>query len=54
MMAVMFRRELDDHQVMFAMGESLSHLAYLKYQNRLARGVDGGVVRYRQRPPPTR
>ncbi len=49
LMSVMFKRELDDHQVMFAMGESLSHLAYLKHQNRLTRGADrNGIVRYWQ------
>ena len=49
LMSVMFKRELDEHQIMFAMGESLSHLAYLKHKNRLKCEVDGnGIVRYRQ------
>jgi len=49
MMSVMFKRELDDHQVMFAMGESLSHLAFLKHQNRLtSKAGDRGIVHYWQ------
>ena len=49
MVSVMFERELDHHQIMFAMGESLSHLAYLKHRNRLDRGICGdGMVRYWQ------
>ena len=49
MMPVMFKRELDEHQIMFAMGECLSHLAYLKHKNRLTCEADGnGIVRYRQ------
>ncbi len=44
---VMFRRELDAHQIMFAMGESLSHLVYLEGQGRLRRTVDAdGFVRF--------
>jgi len=40
---VLFRRRLDSHQVMFAMGESLSHLVYLTTEGRLVRlpGDDG-------------
>lgn len=44
---VLFRRELDAHQVMFAMGESLSHLAHLEGKGRLRRAVDEhGIVRF--------
>jgi glyoxylase-like metal-dependent hydrolase (beta-lactamase superfamily II) len=34
---VLFRRELDDHQMSFAMGEAIAHLNHLMYQNRLRR-----------------
>ncbi len=50
---VLFRRELDTHQTMFAMGESLSHLMYLVADGRLVReraGTDGsdGPWRFRK------
>ncbi len=46
---VLFRRELDAHQIMFAMGESLSHLVYLEGKGRLQRSLDGdGIVRFAQ------
>lgn len=40
---VMFRRELDDHQTAFAMGEALAHLIHLERDGRLerVRGGDG-------------
>jgi glyoxylase-like metal-dependent hydrolase (beta-lactamase superfamily II) len=45
---VLFRRELDGHQMTFAMGESIAHLAYLEAQGRLASGRgDDGIMRYR-------
>ena len=39
----LFRRELDAHQVMFAMGESIAHLNHLEHTGRArrARGADG-------------
>lgn len=45
----LFRRELDDHQISFAMGEALAHLNYLVGEGRLekAEGEDG-LVRYRR------
>jgi hypothetical protein len=44
---IMFRRSLDNHQIMFAMGESLSHLVYLEASGRLKREVDeNGVYRF--------
>jgi glyoxylase-like metal-dependent hydrolase (beta-lactamase superfamily II) len=47
---IMFRRSLDSHQIMFAMGESLSHLVYLEAGGRLKRGVDeNGVYRFVKR-----
>ena len=44
---VLFRRKLDAHQIMFAMGESLSHLRHLEAHGRLksAESADG-VVRF--------
>jgi glyoxylase-like metal-dependent hydrolase (beta-lactamase superfamily II) len=46
---ILFRRQLDVHQMGFAMGESLSHLAYLAGAGRLIceRGADG-IYRYRR------
>jgi len=43
----LFQRELDDHQLFFALGETLAHLHHLVAQDRL-RGVtdDDGVVWY--------
>ncbi len=41
-------RELDTHQLTFAIGEALSHLRYLEGKGRLERQVDaGGVIRFR-------
>ncbi|MGH8629695.1 MAG: MBL fold metallo-hydrolase [Burkholderiales bacterium] len=50
LLPVLFRRPLDDHQLFFAMGESLAHLHYLWHRGRLARakGADG-VVRFERR-----
>lgn len=49
LLPVLFRRELDTHQLMFAMGESLSHLRHLEAAGRLEREIGGdGVVRYRR------
>ncbi|HEX4985777.1 MAG TPA: MBL fold metallo-hydrolase [Burkholderiales bacterium] len=51
LLPVLFRRELDTHQVFFAMGESIAHLNYLWLQGKLARtqGSDG-VYRFSGRP----
>ena len=44
---VLFRRELDTHQTLFAMGESLSHLAFLEAEGRVkSRLGEDGVVRF--------
>lgn len=50
LMPVLFRRPLDDHQLFFAMGESLAHLHHLWYQGRVVRrtGADG-VHRFERR-----
>ncbi|MGZ5084957.1 MAG: MBL fold metallo-hydrolase [Usitatibacter sp.] len=44
---LLFKRTLDDHQMMFAMGESIAHLHYLLHQGKVRR-VDGedGVRRF--------
>ena len=46
---LLFKRELDAHQIMFAMGESLAHLAHLAARGQLRRecGADG-IDRYRR------
>ena len=45
---LLFKRQLDDHQMMFAMGESIAHLHHLHAQGKVVREVDGaGVRRYR-------
>jgi len=47
---LLFKRKLDDHQIMFAMGESIAHLHYLLAQGRATREVGAdGVRRYVRR-----
>jgi len=49
LLPVLFNRELDVHQVMFAMGESLSHLVHATATGRLQRETGSDhVVRYRR------
>ena len=44
---VLFQRELDAHQTMFAMGESIAHLNFLEHAGELKRTGDAdGVVRF--------
>lgn len=43
---VLFRRELDLHQMTFAMGESLAHLHALWHDGRLIRQEGQGVIRF--------
>jgi glyoxylase-like metal-dependent hydrolase (beta-lactamase superfamily II) len=40
---VLFKRALDDHQLMFAMGEAIAHLHFLQFRGQLRRetGPDG-------------
>ncbi len=45
-----FRRELDAHQVVFAMGEAIAHLNYLMYGGRLTRTANADGVLYFGRP----
>ena len=42
---VLFKRQLDDHQMMFAMGEAIAHLHYLERGGRVRREVDSSGVR---------
>jgi glyoxylase-like metal-dependent hydrolase (beta-lactamase superfamily II) len=48
LLPVLFRRELDTHQLFFAMGESIAHLHNLWYRNELERVEDSadGVYRF--------
>ena len=49
LLPVLFRRELDAHQVVFAMGEAIAHLNYLMYGGRLTRSEnDEGVFHFSQ------
>jgi len=46
---LLFKRKLDDHQLMFAMGEAIAHLHYLEHQGRVRRIEDAcGVRRFVQ------
>ncbi|GAB4356239.1 MAG: MBL fold metallo-hydrolase [Gammaproteobacteria bacterium] len=48
LLEVIFRRELDSHQLSFAMGEAIAHLNYLKEEGALSREMDDdGVYRFR-------
>lgn len=44
MVPIIFRRELDAHQLFFAMGEALSHLMYLTHQGKLRQTTDSDKV----------
>lgn len=47
LLSTLFPRELDTHQVMFAMGEAIAHLNRLECAGRLTRSVgDDGVIRF--------
>ena len=46
LMPILFRRQLDRHQIGFALGEALAHLHYLEGQGVLARETGGGVDRF--------
>lgn len=46
---ILFRRELDTHQLSFALGEALAHLHFLEVEGRALRVVGGdGVHRFRK------
>ena len=42
---LLFRRALDDHQLMFAMGEAIAHLHYLQHQGKVRRLEDAAGIR---------
>lgn len=44
----LFTRELDDHQLFFAIGESLAHLHYLVGQGRMIHTIEDGVHRFQR------
>lgn len=47
LLPVLFKRELDAHQVMFAMSEAIAHLNFLEHAQRLQRKTgDDGVIRF--------
>ncbi len=47
MLPILFRRQLDLHQLTFAMGEAIAHLHMLYYQGELARTQDSdGIFRF--------
>jgi glyoxylase-like metal-dependent hydrolase (beta-lactamase superfamily II) len=41
---VLFNRELDSHQIYFALGEAVAHLNYLMHQGRVHRALDADGV----------
>ena len=43
---LLFRRKLDDHQLMFAMGEAIAHMHYLERAGRARRVESGGLRRF--------
>ena len=42
---LLFKRQLDDHQLMFAMGESIAHLHYLHHGGKVQREIDAAGTR---------
>jgi len=47
---LLFKRKLDDHQMVFAMGEAIAHLHYLYAEGKVRRDVDAAGVRRYLRP----
>jgi len=48
-LATLFPRALDTHQMMFAMGEAIAHLNHLEKAGRLSRSFDpDGVIRFKR------
>jgi len=43
---ILFKRQLDHHQMTFALGEALAHLHALWYQDKLVRRDEAGVYRF--------
>ena len=49
LLPVLFRRQLDTHQMSFAIGEALAHLSYLEAAGSVTRTLDAdGIERYRK------
>jgi len=47
LLPILFKRQLDTHQMTFAMGEALAHLHYLWYSRQLTRRLDeNGILRF--------
>jgi hypothetical protein len=49
---VLFRRVLDDHQLVFAIGEAIAHLHYLWYAGRAVRSRNAAGIYLFQRARP--
>lgn len=47
MLKVLFRRPLDDHQIVFALGEAIAHLVHLERRGALAGAAENGVRIFR-------
>jgi len=47
---LLFKRKLDDHQMVFAMGEAIAHLHYVYAEGKVKRDVDAAGVRRYVRP----
>jgi glyoxylase-like metal-dependent hydrolase (beta-lactamase superfamily II) len=43
---LLFKRKLDEHQMMFAMGEAIAHLHYLEHAGRVRRLEQAGILRF--------
>ena len=43
---LLFKRKLDDHQLMFAMGEAIAHLHYLQHSGGVRRLEEAGIRRF--------
>jgi len=50
-LGVLFKRSLDNHQMMFAMGEAMAHLHYLREEGTLSQSMVNGIVHYRRNIP---
>ena len=48
LLPVLFDRELDPRQMMFAMGECLAHLRYLENQHEMTAATSDGITRFQR------
>jgi glyoxylase-like metal-dependent hydrolase (beta-lactamase superfamily II) len=47
LLPLLFKRDLDTHQLMFAMGEAIAHLNFLHHDGRVLRSMtDDGIMRH--------